>query len=95
MEYLYVFVEFPQLVIGLVWPRRCAGKFRKPFHSLHFSWTGSRQVYAYGLITGLINLLLFLVPDFCSHALQVWGGGWGGVGHVSIHVKLNTLWMLR
>ena len=23
--------------------------------------------------------------------LPVWGGGWGGVGHVSIHVKLNTL----
>ena len=35
----------------------------------------------------------------CEHAvdvtLPVWGGGWGGVGHVSIHVKLNTLWMLR
>ena len=35
--------------------------------------------------------------------LPLWGGGWGGVGHVSIHVKLNhavdvtlkTLCMLR
>ena len=47
-------------------------------------------VYAYGLVTGLVKY-------FC-HSLGVvgWGGvGVRGVGHVRIHVKLHTLWMLR